>query len=128
LRAAGALARVIPHRQEGAGRADGKVRLPLRTGSSISVQLEWRTESRAKVSRTNVIDVACVGAGAVLGIDQVNEIVECSRLTPALVPPVAAVIRKHAGEVTHSGDARSGKAGAGIGVGPGVATISGFVD
>ena len=49
--------------------------------------------------------------------------VEDGWLTPALVPPVATTIGKHAGEVTHSGDARSGKAGAGVGIGPSVTTI-----
>ena len=34
-----------------------------------------------------------------LGIDQVNEAVERSRLTPAFVPPVATQVGKHAFEV-----------------------------
>ena len=33
-------------------------------------------------------DVARIAASAVLGIDQVNDVVERGRLTPALVPPV----------------------------------------
>src|SRR5215510_7198798 len=55
LDAAGALACVIPRREEGATRADRNVRLPLRTGSSIGVQLERRTEGRTAVGRANII-------------------------------------------------------------------------
>ena len=40
------------------------------------------------VGGANVEDVARIAASAVLGIDQVNEIVKRGRLTPALVPPV----------------------------------------
>src|SRR6266853_2985710 len=56
--------------------------------------------------------------------------VENGRLTPALVSPKATGIGKHLGEVAHSGDARPGKAGAGVGggVGPGVAAVGGSVD
>ena len=64
------------------------------------IQLEWRAKGHAAVGGTDVIDVARIAAGAVLGIDQVNDVIEGSRLTPALVPPVAADIGKHAGEVT----------------------------
>ena len=59
-----------------------------------------------------------------LGIDQVNYIIVSSRLTSALVPPIATKIGKHAGEVTHRSNARSRKAGASVGVGPGVTTVS----
>ena len=83
LAAAGALARVIPHGEEGATRADRKVGLPLRTGSGIGVQFEWRAKGHAAVGGADVIDVAGIGAGAVLGIDQVNDAVEGGRLTPA---------------------------------------------
>ena len=100
-RTAGAVARVIPHRQEGATRADRKVGLPLRTGSGIGVQFERRAKGRTAVSRADVIDVTGIGAGTVLGVNQVNEIVYRSRLTPTLVPPVAAAIGKHVGEVTN---------------------------
>ena len=127
-RAAGAVARVIPRRQEGASRADRKVGLPLRTGSGIGVQFERRAKSRAAVGGADVIHITRVSAGAVLGIDQVNEIVYRSRLTPALVPPVAAAIGKHLGEVTYSGNARSGKWGAGVGVCPSIAPVSGAED
>ena len=64
-----------------------------------AVQLERRAEGHSAVGGTNVIDVASVAAGAVLGIDQVNDVVVGGRLTPALVPPVATAIGKHAGEV-----------------------------
>ena len=38
LCAGGALARVIPRRQQSAGRADRQVRLPLRAGTAVGVQ------------------------------------------------------------------------------------------
>src|SRR5437870_1862842 len=128
ISAVGALARVIPRRQEGAGRADRKVGLPLRTGGGISVQLERRAKGDTAVGGADVIDVARVTAGAVLGIDQVNYVVEGRRLTPALVPPVAAVIGRHAGKIPDSCHARSGKAGTDVGIGPGGAAVSGLED
>src|ERR1700682_5150437 len=51
--------------------------------------------------------------------------VESGRLTPALVSPEATAIGKHLGEVADSADARPGKAGAGVGVDPGVAAVGG---
>src|SRR5450432_2932935 len=54
--------------------------------------------------------------------------VESGRLTPALVSPEATAIGKHLGEVADSGDARPGKGGAGIGVGPGGAAVGGPED
>ena len=57
-----------------------------------------------------------------------NKIVNRSRLTPALVPPVAAVSGKHLGEVAHSCYTRSGERCAGIGVAPGTTAIGGFKD
>ena len=126
--AVGALARVIPCRPERAGRADREVGLPLRTVRGIGVQLHRRAKGHTAVGGADVIDIARVTASAVLRIDQVNDIVECSRLTPALVPPVAAVIRKHAGEVADSCHARSREAGAGVGVGPCVATVRGPIN
>jgi hypothetical protein len=123
-RAAGALARIIPRRKESAGRTNRQIRLPLRTCRGIGVQLQRRAKGHTTVGRTDVINVAWVSAGAVLGIDQVNNIVECCRLTPALVPPVAAAVRKHAGEVTYSCNARSGEgSGARVSVSPGVAAV-----
>ena len=84
------LAPVIPRREEGAGRADRDVRLPLRTGRGIAVQLERRAKGHTTVGGADIIDVARISAGAVLGIDQVNHVVVGGRLTPALVSPVAA--------------------------------------
>ena len=52
--------------EEGAARADRKVGLPLRTGSGIGVQLEWRAKGHAAVGGADVKDVARVAAGAVL--------------------------------------------------------------
>src|SRR5207253_3342163 len=49
-------------------------------------------------------------------------------LTPALVSPVATAIGKHAGEVLDSGNARPGKGGAGVGVGPSAAAVGGPED
>ena len=63
-----------------------------------------------------------------LGIDQVNNAVQGSRFTPPLVTPVAAAIRKHAGEVADCGNAWSGKTGAGVSVNPRVPTVSGTVN
>src|SRR5919109_2940448 len=98
--AVGALTCVIPCREQGAGWADRKVRLPLRPVRGVGVQLKWRTEGNAAVGRTDVIDVARVAASAVLRIDQVNDIVKRCRFTPTFVPPVAAVSAKNPGEVT----------------------------
>lgn len=120
----GALARVIPCRKERAGWADRQVCLPLRTRTPVGVQLQRRTKGYAAVGGTNIINVARVTTGPVLGIDQVNHIVKSSRLTPALVSPEAPAIRKHAGEVPNSGNPRSWEGRAGIGVRPSVTAIS----
>src|SRR4029077_4234740 len=85
-------------------------------------------KGNAAVARANVIDVAGVTASAVLGVDQVNNVVKCRRFTPTLVAPVAGVVGKHAGEVSLGGNARSGKARAGVGVRPSVASIGGLED
>src|SRR5206468_11256706 len=50
LGAACAVARVVPSGHDSTAGADRNVRLPLRTGSSISVQLKWRGESHPTVS------------------------------------------------------------------------------
>src|SRR4029077_10802071 len=50
------------------------------------------------------------------------------RFTPTLVAPVAGVVGKHAGEVSLGGNARSGKARAGVGVRPSVAAVGGLED
>jgi hypothetical protein len=122
--AASTLARVIPRRQEAAARADREVRLPLRTDRGIGVQFERRGKGHTAVGRADVINVARVSASAVLGIGQVNDVVQGSRLTPALVPPVAAAIGKYASEVTNSGNARSGKSGTRVRVSPRVTAVS----
>jgi hypothetical protein len=122
--ATGALARVIPRRQEAAGRADREVRLPLRTDRGIGVQLQRRGKGHTTVGRANVIDVARVSASAVLGIDQVNDVVQGSRLTPPFVPPVAAAVAKHASKVTHRCHARSGKSGTRVRMSPRVTPVS----
>jgi hypothetical protein len=70
--AAGGLALVVPDGQEIATVADGKIGLPLKAGSGIGIQLEWRAKGYAAVGGADVIDVAGVGAGAVLGIDEAN--------------------------------------------------------
>ena len=59
-----------------------------------------------------------------LGIDQVYDIVEGSRLTPALVPPVAAAIAKHAGKVSHGCHAGAGKSGTRVRMTPSVTPVS----
>src|SRR5439155_10275153 len=113
-------------RQESARRADREIRLPLRTGGGIAVQLERRAKGHTAVGGADVIDVASISAGAVLGIDQVNHVVEGGRLTPAFVPPIATAIRKHAGEVgaaAAKADARSGKGRASVGIGPSGAAV-----
>src|SRR5581483_3485024 len=74
------------------------------------------------------IDVAGVTAGTMLGVDQVNKIVDCGRLTPALVSPVATTIRKHTGKVANGSYARSGERCASVSVSPGGAAIGGCED
>ena len=91
--AAGALARVIPRGEESASGADRNVRLPLRTGRGIGVQFERRAKGHTAIGGANVKDVARIGTGAVLGIDQVNNAVEGGRFTPSLVPPEATLVR-----------------------------------
>ena len=118
-RAVGAFAHVIPRRQESASRADRQVRLPLRTGRRVGVQLQRRTKGETAVGRANVEDVARIAAIAVLGIDQVNDIVERSRLTPALVPPEGPMTSgKHAGEEAGRDTPGPAKGGPSISVAP----------
>ena len=63
-----------------------------------------------------------------LGINEVNDVIISGRLSPALVSPVAAVIGKHAGEVTNSGNTRPWKTGAAVRVNPSVAAVRGSVN
>ena len=74
---------VIPRREEGAASADRDVRLPLRTGRGIAVQLERRAKGHTAIGGADVIDVASVTAAPCCGIDPVNHVVEGRRLTPA---------------------------------------------
>jgi hypothetical protein len=98
--------------------------LPLRTRRGIRVQLEGRGKGRTAICRTDVINVARITASAVLGIDQVNDVVESSGLTPAFVPPVTATIAKHAGKVTHGCHAGAGECRAAVRVSPRVTAVS----
>src|SRR5206468_3668747 len=108
-----ARALVVPHGKEGASVAHRKVRLPLGLGDvGIGVQLEWRAESHSAVGRANVVNVAGVAA-AFLRIDEANNVVVGSSLTPAHVSPGTAG--------THEG-------GAGVGIGPSGAAVSGAID
>src|SRR5262249_11923350 len=121
LRAGSALPPVVPDGQEGASRADRKVGLPLRTRSSIGVQLDRRAKGETTVGRADVIDVAFIGARTMLGIDQVNRTVVGGGFTPALVPPVATAIGKHAGEVgvhATSNEAGAWEGGTCVGISP----------
>src|SRR5437667_7120240 len=128
LGATGALAPVIPHGENGATRANRNVRLPLRTGRGIAVQLERRTKGYTAISGADIIDVASICAGAVLRIHQVNNAVQGGRFTPTLVSPETTLISKHAGEirvVAASRDARPRKRSSGVRVAPGIAGFRG---
>ena len=98
----------------------------MRTGTAVGVQLERRAKCRTTVSRTDVIDVTRIAAIAVLGINQVNDIVERGRLTPAFMPPVSRA--EHAGKVTGRGHTWAGERCPGVGVAPSGAAIGRFVD
>jgi hypothetical protein len=78
----------------------------------------------ATVCGADVINVARITPGTVLGIDIVHDSVERGGFAPALVSPVAAPVGEHAGEVAHGRNARPGKAGTAIGVSPTVAAVS----
>src|SRR5207253_4191823 len=104
------------------------IRLPLRTGTAVGVQHERRAEGHTTIGGANVENVAGITASAVLSIDQVNEIVDSSRLSPALVPPVGTKIGKHAGKVTGSRYTRARERCASIGVTPRATPIGGFED
>src|SRR6266536_1423562 len=55
-----------------------------------------------------------------------NKIVDRSRFTPALVPPVATVSVKHLGEIANSCHARPREGRADVGVTPHATAVSGF--
>src|SRR6476660_3614906 len=118
---------VIPNGKEGAGRADGKIGLPLRLGRvGVAVQLEWGTEGDAAIVRADVVDVAGIAA-VFSGIDVANYVVESGRLTPAHVCPVSGAV-VHGAEVARISTARAHEGGAGVGVVPCVTAIGGAVD
>src|SRR5262249_5770080 len=114
---------VIPSSKDGAVLANGEIGLPLGARGRIGVQLQRSAKGLSFVRGANVIDVAGVAVVAVLGIDVVNNAVVGGWLAPALVSPVAAAIRKHAGEVPHSSHTRSGEFPARIGVGPSIPSV-----
>src|SRR5262245_49857432 len=78
------------------------------------------------VCGTNVIDVTSVGARAVLSIQWMNNTIVGGSFTPALVPPEATLVRKHAGEirvVAANYHARRCEGSAGVRIGPGSAAV-----
>jgi hypothetical protein len=95
----------------------------LRSGGRIAVQLERRGKGRTSIGGTDVIDVARITGSTVLGIDQVNDVVKRGGLTPPFVAPVTTAITKHAGEVTHRGNAWSRERRTGVGVSPSVSAV-----
>src|SRR5438105_217060 len=126
-RAGGGLALVVPDGEESASVADGKIGLPLKAGSGIGIQLEWRAKGHPAVGGADVIDVAGVGAGAVLGINEANYVVVGGRLTPSHVPPGVGAIHAHEVGIGGAISAAGGsEGGAGVGVGPGGAAVSGL--
>src|SRR5919201_1348215 len=113
-RATRALASVIPHREEAPIFIDGEVRLPLCGGRRVGVQLQWRAEGHAAVCGSDVIHVTKIGAGAMLRIDVVNDVIKSGRLTPAHLSPIVA---EHTSEVmvTAKPTPRASKRRSGIG-------------
>src|SRR5262249_10177952 len=73
----------------------------------------------------NVAGVAIAGVGGRINV--ANYVVVCGRFTPAHVPPVRWV-GIHIGEVARIAAVPAYERGAGVGVGPGIATISGAKD
>src|SRR5207247_7079058 len=93
---------------------DRNVGLPLGGGRGVGVQPKWRAEGRAAICGSDVIDVTGIGAGAMLRIDVMNDVVVGGRLAPAHVSPVSA---EHTGEVAvvaAKATARASKSGLGI--------------
>ena len=126
--AAGTLACVIPDGEDSATGADRKVRLPLRPRRGVCVQLQRCAKGLPAIGRTDIIDVARVATGAVLGINIVHHAVVGARFAPALMSPVTTAVGKHAGEISHGRNARTRKAGTGVGIAPGVAAVRGSED
>ena len=128
-RAAGGLALVVPDGEESASVADGKIGLPLKAGSSIGIQLEWRAKGPPAVGGADVHDVAGVGASAVLGINEANYVVVGGRLTPSHVPPGVGAIHAHEVGIGGAISAAGGsEGGAVVGVGPSGAAVCGAID
>src|SRR5439155_8632311 len=100
----------------------------LRPRSCVCVQLQGGAKSLPAIRRANVIDIARVAAGAVLGINVVYHAVVSARFAPPLVAPVTTAVGKHACEVAYGRYTWSRKAGAGVGVTPGVAAVCGSED
>jgi len=128
----GGIALVIPHREKAAVRSGREVGLPLSLGRGIGVQLQWRAKGNATIHGADVEDISGIAVARVARvIDVVNDAAHGRRLSPALVPPVATLgTCKHACEeaVRACGTTRRREGGAGVGIGPGVAAISGLVD
>src|SRR2546423_5658184 len=87
-----AFARVIPCRQEGASRADRKVRLPLRTGTAVGVQHDRRAEGTTTFGGPIVENVPGITATAWLTTAKVKEMIIRARLSPPLLPPAGTKI------------------------------------
>src|SRR5207253_1580305 len=114
-RATRALASVIPHREEAPIYIHGEVRLPLCGGRRVRVQLQWRAEGHAAVCGSDVIHVTRIGAGAMLRIDVVNDVIKSGRLAPAHVSPVTAEHTSEVTVITAKPTARASKRRSGIG-------------
>src|SRR5262245_18145936 len=126
--AAGTLACVVPYGENSAIWADRKVGLPVRRRSGVCVQLQRCAKGLPPICRANVIDVTRVTAGAVLRINVVHHAVVGARFAPALMSPVTAAVGKHARKIAYGRYTRSRKAGAIVGVVPGVAAVRGSED
>lgn len=80
------------------------------------------------ISGPDIEHVARIAVPGVAGcIDIMNDAIECSRFTPALVPPIGGAV-VHSGKEVRSTTARPWEAGADIGVSPGVPAVGGSVD
>src|SRR6266496_3349588 len=126
--AADTLACVIPYSEDSATGTDRKIGFPLRPRRGVCVQLQRCAKGLPAICGADVIDVASVATGAVLGINVVHPAVVGARFAPALVSPIATAVGKHASEIAHGRNARPRKAGTNVGVAPGVATVRGSED
>ncbi len=119
---------VIPGGEEGACVIDREVGLPLRLGGlRVGVQLEGCAEGHAHIGGADVEDVAGVtGTRVAGGIDKANYAVVRGRLTPFRYSPVKGA-GVHTGEAAITAPGRC-EGGTCVGVGPGIAAVSGAVD